>query len=180
MRVSAYNAQAIKIMIGLGNPGLTYYKTRHSIGFRVLDALANRVAIDWIKKDNQEQAEWVVNDRSIVLIKPLTYMNSSGTVLPALQRHGIKAEHILVVHDELELPLGKLAFKRGGSHRGHNGLKSLISWVGPDFLRFRFGIGRPELKEDVPDYVLASFNPEEAPKVNGLLEQSVDVIANLF
>lgn len=114
------------------------------------------------KKDNQEVATLIKNEKKFLLIKPQTYMNSSGKVVPALLKQGIKAENILVVHDELEQPFGAIKIKVGGSAKGHNGLKSIIAACGDQFARLRFGIGRPENKEDVPDYVLQKFkeNPE--------------------
>jgi PTH1 family peptidyl-tRNA hydrolase len=169
----------IKVIIGLGNPGLTYSKTRHNIGFRVLDELARRCHETWKQQGNMEVASIEINDGPILLVKPQTTMNVSGKVVPALQKQGIKPEQILVVHDELELPFGKLAIKQGGSHKGHNGLRSLIECMGPDFMRLRFGIGRPENKEDVPDYVLASFN-QPANEVEDLISKSIEMIEGLF
>ncbi len=169
----------IKVIIGLGNPGLTYSKTRHNIGFRVLDELAHRCNETWKTQGNMEATSIEINDRPVLLIKPQTTMNVSGQVIPSLQKKGIKPENILVVHDELELPFGKLAFRLGGSHKGHNGLRSLIEYMGPDFKRLRFGIGRPENREDVPDYVLASFN-QPATEVQELIGKSVEMIETLF
>lgn len=165
----------IKVIIGLGNPGPKYYKTRHSIGFRVLDELGQRHGAHWRSDSLAESAEIMMGDHKIILIKPQTFMNSSGKVIPALQKKGIKAENILVVHDELEKPFGSLAFKIGGSHRGHNGLRSIIEFCGADFARLRFGIGRPEQKEDVGDYVLEPFN-ESSDRIDQLIQQAADMI----
>lgn len=171
----------IKAIIGLGNPGPKYYKTRHSIGFRVLDELAARHAGHWSLNSSgrteslAETATIQIGDHKILLIKPQTFMNTSGKVIPGLAKQGIKAENILVVHDELEKPFGALAFKIGGSHRGHNGLRSIIEACGADFARLRFGIGRPENKDDVSDYVLEPFN-EPADKVEQLVMQAADMI----
>lgn len=153
----------IKAIIGLGNPGPNYYYTRHNIGFRVLDELAKAYNLSWQSKDNQEIATLMKDDKKILLIKPQTFMNSSGKVIPYLIKQGIKAENILVVHDELEQPFGTIKIRVGGSARGHNGLKSIISACGDQFARLRFGIGRPTFKEDVPNYVLEKFkeNPED-------------------
>jgi len=167
--------RTIKAIIGLGNPGPKYYKTRHSIGFRVLDELATRHGAHWRSDTLAETAQIMIGEHKIILIKPQTFMNTSGRVIPALAKQGIKAPEILVVHDELEKPFGALAFKVGGSHRGHNGLRSIIEIGGADFERLRFGIGRPENKEDVGTYVLEKFDePEE--KVEQLIMQAADMI----
>lgn len=153
----------IKAIIGLGNPGPNYYYTRHNIGFRVLDELAKAYGLSWQSKDSHEIATLLKDGKKILLIKPQTFMNASGKVIPSLLKQGIKAENILVVHDELEQPFGNLKIRVGGSARGHNGLKSIIASCGDQFARLRFGIGRPEFKEDVPHYVLEKFkeNPDD-------------------
>jgi len=167
----------IKLIIGLGNPGQSYYYQRHSIGFRVLDAYAAQESICWRTKNNMAYAEVSLDNRTVSLVKPQTYMNSSGAVLPAFLKQGIKPEEILVVHDELELPFGKLATKVGGSAKGHNGLKSIIAALGSDqFMRLRFGISRPALKEQVPDYVLQNF-AEQPEEVERLISESSLLIA---
>lgn len=165
----------IKALIGLGNPGTQYTNNRHNIGFRILDVLAAEHYGSWSKKDNLEYAEITINNNKILLIKPLTFMNSSGAVIPWLQKKGIKAEEIVVVHDELELPFGKVALKLGGSAKGHNGLKSIIERCGDQFYRLRFGIGRPERKEDVPDYVLSNFSESESVRAS-LIEQAISLL----
>jgi len=165
----------IKAIIGLGNPGPNYYYTRHNIGFRVLDELAKAYGISWQTKDNQEIASLLKDGKKILLIKPQTFMNSSGKVIPSLLKQGIKAENILVVHDELEQPFGNLKIRVGGSARGHNGLKSIIAACGDQFARLRFGIGRPTFKEDVPNYVLEKFkeNPDD---LEHLIQKAVHMI----
>lgn len=165
----------IKIVIGLGNPGPQYHYTRHNIGFLILDALAKSEHASWQKKTDREIAEITLNNHSITLIKPLTFMNDSGKIIPSLLKKGIKAENILVVHDELEKPFGKIEFKTGGGHRGHNGLRSIMQFCGPDFVRLRCGIGRPEHKEDVADYVLNNFseNPTDLEK---MIDTAVEMI----
>ncbi|HAU30609.1 TPA: aminoacyl-tRNA hydrolase [Candidatus Dependentiae bacterium] len=147
----------IRAIIGLGNPGPAYARTRHNFGFLVVDELARLHGGSWRIKGEAEIAEIMIENQPVILIKPQTFMNASGRVLPLLTKQGIKSEEILVVHDELELPFGRFAIKQGGSARGHNGLKSIIGTIGDQFHRLRCGIGRPENREDVPDYVLASF-----------------------
>lgn len=166
----------IKAIIGLGNPGHKYSKNRHNIGFKIVDALANKYGAHWQKKEHMEIATVDINGQSIMLIKPQTFMNSSGKVYPFLAKHGIKAENVLVVHDELELPFGQIKTKTGGSAKGHNGLKSIIAACGDMFHRLRFGIGRPAVRERVPDYVLEDF----AEDVEPYIEQAVDALVDLF
>lgn len=169
----------IKAIIGLGNPGPKYHYTRHNIGFRVLDALADAYHVSWQTKDNQEVAILMKGDKRILLIKPQTYMNDSGKVIPALLKQGIKAENILVVHDELEQPFGVLKLRMGGSARGHNGLKSIIAACGDQFARLRFGIARPTVKEDVPNYVLEKFK-ESPDELEDKIHQAVAMMEQLI
>jgi peptidyl-tRNA hydrolase, PTH1 family len=168
-----------KVIIGLGNPGSTYALTRHNIGFRVIDALARAHGASWKEKDKAEIASITINDRPVLLIKPQTFMNNSGAVVPFLTKQGIRSEDALVVHDELEFPFGKLAFRPGGSARGHNGLRSLIASWGEGFGRLRFGIGRPERKEDVPNYVLQTFK-ERPADIEQLIAQAQEMIESLY
>jgi len=165
----------IKAIIGLGNPGRQYMRTRHNAGFLILEALAARYGGSWQKKDNAEVALITVNNNPLILIKPQTFMNSSGAVISGLAKQGIKAENILVVHDELEQPFGVIKWRTGGSARGHNGLKSIIANAGDGFMRLRFGIDRPADKNQVPDYVLENFK-ENTNELDQALEKAVDMI----
>ena len=169
----------IKAIIGLGNPGSKYTYTRHNIGFRILDELASIHHVAWQTKDAMEVATWENDGHKIFLIKPQSYMNDSGKVIPFLLKQGIKAENILVIHDELEQPLGNIKIRVGGSARGHNGLKSIIAVCGDQFARMRFGIGRPVDKEDVPHYVLEKFK-ENAQDVDTLIQQAVQLIDSII
>lgn len=168
----------IKIIIGLGNPGTKYHNNRHNIGFLILDALAEKYNASWQKKADRETAECEINGKKITLIKPQTFMNSSGKVIPSLSKQGITADNILVIHDELEKPFGSIAIKTSGSHRGHNGLRSIIAICGADFHRLRFGIGRPENKEDVPNYVLNNFSKNEI--VEPLIHEAIEMIEKII
>jgi PTH1 family peptidyl-tRNA hydrolase len=151
---------AITTIIGLGNPGPRFENTHHNAGFMVVDALAHKYRGVWHEKDTMAIAPIVISDKKILLVKPLTFMNLSGKIFPVLQKKGITAANIIVVHDELEKPFGYVGFRQGGSHRGHNGLRSIIECIGPDFLRLRFGIGRPEDKAQINDYVIARFTQD--------------------
>ncbi len=175
-----YALALIKVIIGLGNPGRKYSGTRHNIGFRVVDELSDRYAGTW-----REQGEMMLSQISVpsqdsllslLLIKPLTFMNNVGRVIPVLSKKGIKPEQIVVVHDELEKKFGALSMRLGGSARGHNGLRSLISVMGKDFWRLRFGIGRPEEKDMVGDYVLAPFLEQERQEIPLLIGQAIDLL----
>ncbi len=169
----------IKAIIGLGNPGPKYYHNRHNIGFRVVEELAANHGGMWQFKNNMETTDILINNQKILLIKPQTFMNDSGKVVSFLIKKGIMAENILVVHDELEKPFGKMAFKVGGSHRGHNGLRSIIGICGANFARLRFGIGRPAQKDEVSRYVLQNFNEDQA-EVEYLITQVVLMIEDLY
>jgi PTH1 family peptidyl-tRNA hydrolase len=168
----------IKAIIGLGNPGKQYTYNRHNIGFRVVDALCAKHGGTWQTKDNMLVAEIVMHDKPLLLIKPQTFMNSSGKVLPFLQKKGIKPENIVVVHDELELPFGTVKERFGGSAKGHNGLKSIIEHCGPDFVRLRVGIGRPAEREDVPDYVLEDFS-EGSAEIQKMIDTAITLLEQL-
>lgn len=173
----------IKAIIGLGNPGQKFELNRHNIGFLILDALADKYGAYWDEKSNMFVAEIDINSgeiaKKIILIKPQTFMNDSGKVIGFLQKKGIKPENILVVHDELEFPFGKIKIRQGGSARGHNGLRSIIEHCGPEFVRLRFGIGRPEQKEMVPNYVLSNFR-EDRQELQRAIVSSVEMIEDLF
>lgn len=170
----------IKVIIGLGNPGVNYKKTRHNIGFRVLDAFAEKYNSEFNKKNNFQIADISINNKNILLIKPETFMNNSGLISSYLKQNNILTEEILVIHDDLELEFGKLAFKFDGSPKGHNGLKSIINYMGPDFWRLRFGISRPEDKSQVPNYVLQNFNKDQELVINNIIENAINLIIDKF
>ncbi len=173
------SGETVTAIIGLGNPGPRFSFTHHNAGFLVVDALADKYQGIWHEKENMAIAEIMVGDRKIFLIKPLTFMNASGNIMAGLNKKGIKAENILVIHDELEKPFGALSFKKGGSHRGHNGLRSIINAIGPEFLRLRFGIGRPEDKAEVSEYVLSQFK-QDPQEVADHVDKAVGMIEELI
>ncbi len=165
----------IKAIIGLGNPGPKYYATRHNIGFQVVDALANQYNGRWSSKDLFDEATIQINDTPLILIKPTTFMNDSGKVMPYLHKKGIKLSEILVVHDELEKPFGNVSYRLGGSAKGHNGLRSIIAHGGAEFGRIRMGIGRPNEREQVADFVLKPFS-EKREDLDAMIEKALDLI----
>ncbi len=154
----------MKIIVGLGNPGRKYERTRHNAGFTAADELARLLQITITR----EKAGCLIgagniDSGNVILAKPQTFMNESGRAVAALLR-GLYASpsDLVVIHDELDLPLGVVRVKAGGGHGGHNGLRSLTAELGSsDFVRVRIGIGRPEPGVDPADYVLSSFLPEE-------------------
>lgn len=170
----------IKAIIGLGNPGPKFSYTRHNIGFMVLDELAQQFSGSWRSvNSNLEVCEVVINEQKILLLKPQTFMNSSGLVISYLTKKGLKPENILVVHDELEIAFGRVTMRQGGSARGHNGLRSIIEACGPDFWRMRTGIGRPLDGTSVADFVLQNFS-EDPDAVSRMIELAVSEIIKLI
>lgn len=173
------------LVVGLGNPGERYQATRHNLGFRVIDLIAERWGRPAFRdkfKGTWAQVELPAPSgrEKVFLLKPLTFMNLSGeSVQPAAAFFKEPPERVLVLHDELDLPLGRLMLKQGGGAGGHNGLKSVTERLGtPGYLRLRLGIGRPpvEFRGDTADFVLQGFPPPDQPTVDRLLEGAVDAV----
>ena len=175
------------LIVGLGNPGTKYARTRHNFGFM----LADRLVAHWAGQPGSSSearnprlsAElWEVSEdygaRRWIVVKPQTFMNLSGQVVGELSRkNGIAADRILILHDELDLPLGTARLKFSGGLAGHNGLKSVAAHLGTrDFARLRMGIGRPEGSEAMADYVLRSFLPTEWDLVGQTLDVALDAV----
>ena len=156
------------LFVGLGNPGSQYEETRHNIGFKVIDALVEELGARDISKNTFHGM--LYRTSSTLFLKPTTYMNLSGkSVLPVKQFFKIELEDIVVIHDDIDLPFGALRFKRGGGHGGHNGLKSIDVAIGKEYLRVRIGVGKPERKSQVADYVLHGFTKEEREMLPALI-----------
>jgi peptidyl-tRNA hydrolase, PTH1 family len=173
---------AAKLIAGLGNPGSRYQWTRHNAGFMVLDRLSHLAGIPVTKKVFSGLCgEGIWQGERLLLLKPLTYMNLSGrSVAETVRFHKLSLEDVIVIHDDLDLPFGRVKLKKGGGHGGHNGLRSLLSELGSgDFTRIRIGIDRPS-RGDVVDYVLTSFSGEESGRLPQLLDGAVDVLASLL
>lgn len=165
------------LVVGLGNPGKKYERTRHNVGFLVLDAIAKDNGLeDFREKFSGLFSKGVAYAKEVVLLKPQTFMNLSGdSVQPAMVFHKRTVAEVLVIHDELDLPFGEVRVKVGGGHAGHNGLRSLIGRLGaPGFVRVRVGIGRPPptFGGDVADFVLADFDPSERAALPTVLESA--------
>ncbi|SHE21224.1 aminoacyl-tRNA hydrolase [methanotrophic endosymbiont of Bathymodiolus puteoserpentis (Logatchev)] len=152
----------IKLVVGLGNPGQKYAKTRHNAGFLLLDELicTGDAVFSPQSRFFGELAEMKVGERKLYLLKPTTFMNRSGRSVSAVMKYyKIQMEEVLVVHDELDFELGVLKLKLGGGHGGHNGLRDIIAATGSKgFLRLRVGIGRPQGSRAIADYVLSDFS----------------------
>lgn len=164
----------IKLIVGLGNPGRQYHKTRHNAGFLFLDDLAaNRhcVFAKEVRFDGS-LAECIVASQKLLLFKPETYMNRSGQAVGKVARYyKLEPENILVVHDELDFQVGTIRLKFGGGHAGHNGLRDIIAHLGSkQFFRLRIGIGRPQGSMQVVDYVLAEPSKSELEQIRALLQ----------
>jgi peptidyl-tRNA hydrolase, PTH1 family len=167
-----------KLIVGLGNPGSKYQWTRHNAGFMVLDKLSDVAGISTArKKFSGFYGEGSWQGEQLLLLKPLTFMNLSGrSVAEALRFHKLSLENLIVIHDDLDIPFGRVKVKEGGGHAGHNGLRSLLSELGSgDFTRVRVGIGRPS-RGDVVDYVLNRFADEELSRLPDLLDGVIDLI----
>ena len=157
-----------KLIVGLGNPGKEYEHTRHNIGFDVIDALASQTRISLTKKDYKGiVGDGRIGDTRVYLLKPMTYMNLSGeSVASFLRQKPLPLTDIIVVTDDISLPVGKLRLRASGSAGGHNGLKSLIAHLhSQDFARLRFGVGAPRDPSVQIDYVLGSFGKGEQKEV---------------
>lgn len=162
---------SIGLIVGLGNPGPDYENTRHNYGFLLVDALLRQAEgrksshLEVLQQGGEFQL-WRLNlgGASCLVAKPLTYMNLSGKAVARIcGRHGVESGSILVAHDELDLPVGRMKLKRGGGSNGHKGIDSIVEHLGGgDFLRLRLGIGRPEHSSQVVRWVLEPFAPEEA------------------
>jgi peptidyl-tRNA hydrolase, PTH1 family len=170
------------VVAGLGNPGRSYERTRHNIGFLVADELAKRHGGFWRAKKKVEAAPIGFGLKNVTLLKPRTYMNNSGTALA-----GYKAEQLIVVHDDLDLPAGAVRVKDGGGAGGHNGLRSTIQHLGNGFVRVRIGIGRPPVGVTVTDYVLGRMDsetkesvPRAADAVEAVIETGPEAAMNRF
>ena len=163
----------MKLIIGLGNPGQKYSKTRHNVGFAVLDCLAVRQEAVW--NDFKGIAKIIKND-SYTLVKPSVFMNNSGEAIARFVGRGVLREDgVLVVHDDMDLDCGKIKIKTGGSAGGHNGIQSIIDVLGTsEFPRLRIGIGRPPGGVDPADFVLSVFRQEEAALIKNVVERAAD------
>ena len=167
----------MKAIVGLGNPGGEYKSTRHNVGFDVLDELAKRWGVELKASSRRKARLAVVKDRDVLLAQPQTFMNLSGIAVGGLMAfYKVRPADVLVVVDEVQLPLGKLRLRQSGSAGGHNGLKSVIEMVGQDFPRLRIGVGRGNDQWDLSDHVLARFSAEERPTIERAVKRAADAV----
>ena len=167
----------MKLVVGLGNPGAKYHDTRHNVGFRVIDALARRWSVDqWREQHQALVAKVRQGDEPVLVAKPMTFMNLSGDAVAGLAGfYKVAVPDVLVVLDEVALPLGRLRAGRGGSHGGHNGLKSVIARLGTsDVPRLRIGVGRGDGRRELADHVLGTFAAEERDEVEAAVLRAAE------
>lgn len=170
------------LVVGLGNPGDEYARTKHNVGAEVVDLLAQRHG--GALKKGKERAlvdEVRVGERRVALAKPLTYMNDSGDSVRLLaRRYGVEPEQIVIVHDELDLPNAALKVKSGGGLAGHNGLRSIKSHLHSDeFQRVRIGVGKPGTKEQGADHVLSKFSKRDRAEIDVTIAQAADAVETI-
>ena len=176
----------MKLIVGLGNPGIKYEKTRHNAGFLMLDQIACRFGISWSgEKFKGVVARGEIKGESCVLLKPLTFMNLSGqSVSSALSFFKLTANDLVVIHDDIDVPSGKVKARLGGGNGGHNGIRSIIKETGQsDFHRVKLGVGRPEIDSDleIETWVLSKLSDVELEAIKGeMLEEVLLRFANIF
>ena len=171
------------LVVGLGNPGDEYARTRHNVGAEVVELLARRHGARLRKAKERAMVDEVrVDGKRVALAIPLTYMNDSGqSVAPLARRLGVDPEHIVIVHDELDLPVAALRVKAGGGLAGHNGLRSIKAHLhSDDFLRVRIGVNKPPSKERGADHVLNRFSKRERAEVDVTIEQAADAVETIL
>jgi len=151
------------LWVGLGNPGSSYAKNRHNVGFMALDYLAEAYRFaDWRQTKPAAETSGLVGTTKIRLLKPLSYMNRSGLPVAQMAKYyDIAPENILVFHDDIDLGAGKIRVKQGGGHGGHNGLRDIDRHIGKEYWRVRIGVGRPDGRQDVDKWVLSDFTKQE-------------------
>ena len=183
----------MKIVAGLGNPGAQYANTPHSVGFEVVDALAAAAGVAWDERRQFKclMARVTIAGQPVLLVKPQTFMNLSGeSVAPVVKYHNATAADLLVVHDDIDLPLGRMRIRKGGSCGGHNGVRNIIERIGTqDFARLKLGVGKD--RSNVVGFVLGKFHPdarkvmdlvvaEAAKAVSAVVSQGADSAMNAF
>ena len=170
------------LFVGLGNPTPDSQNNRHNIGFKIIDAINQNFSLSKQKpKFKGLLTMGNIGDKKVYAIKPLTFMNNSGTCIRELIEYfKIEASDIIVFHDDLDIEFGKIKAKFGGADAGHNGIKSLDKFIGKDYSRVRIGIGKPKTPIKVEDYVLQNFDEEELAKIKKISENITESIGNLI
>ncbi len=165
------------VIAGLGNPGQKYSRTRHNIGFMVLNEVARRHSIDLKVRKGYRIGKGSIDAHPLLLIEPLLYMNLSGRVIKkVLRRFSIIPEHLITIHDDLDIQIGKLKIKKKGSSGGHKGIESIIQHIGSqEFIRLKVGIGRED-KSPAEDYVLSKFKRHEIPIIRQMIHTAANAV----
>lgn len=172
------------IVAGLGNPGVGYQNTRHNVGFAIIDKLCKKLGIELKStKFNALYAKFKVADKTIILLKPQTFMNNSGIAVGQFAKYyNVSPQNIIVVHDDITLPLGRFKIKQGGSAGGHNGIASIIDFLdSQEFVRLKYGVGAKPLKDmNLADWVLQRFNDDELKTVKSSLPDAAEAIIDII
>ncbi len=171
----------MRLIVGLGNPGDRYACTRHNVGYRALEHAAERWSVTLHESGSARQGRGMVGTVPVTLAEPLTWMNQTGPVVKALlEALSLSPDALTIIHDDMDLDLGRLRFKRVGGHGGHNGVLSIIDALGTDqFFRLKIGIGRPAPGEDPAEFVLSPFSPDENRQIDQDMERAVDALGCL-
>ncbi|PLX08708.1 MAG: aminoacyl-tRNA hydrolase [Marinilabiliales bacterium] len=165
------------LIIGLGNPGLEYYNTRHNIGFRVLDFLAGKSGISFSDKRYGFRAEYKTRGRTLILVKPTTFMNLSGKAVNYyLQKEKVPLENLMIIVDDIALPFGTIRIKSKGGSGGHNGLQNIEQILGGNYNRLRFGIGNEYHQGQQVNYVLGEWDEQEKQNLSKRIEIAAEAI----
>lgn len=165
------------LIAGLGNPGIKYAKTRHNIGFLVIEEIAKRTGLEFKTEEDFRLSRGFIRDRDVILIEPLTYMNLSGKAIKkVIKQFHLMPENLIVIHDDIDMETGKVKIKRRGSSGGHKGVESIISSIGStEFIRVKIGIGR-DRELPVEEYVLRKFKKEEIPLITDAISRAADAV----
>ncbi len=176
--MASESSQGASLIVGLGNPGAQYARTRHNVGFWLIDRLGASLRAD--SKYHAEIGTTTIDGERVVLMKPLTFMNRSGQAVGAYARFfRIPPAQILVVHDELDLAPGTVRLKQGGGHGGHNGLRDISAQLGADYRRLRIGIGHPGSADLVTDYVLGSPAPDDRIAIEQSIDRAIERLGDI-
>ena len=170
------------LLVGLGNPGPNSLNNRHNIGFRIIDAINLSFKLSKQKpKFKGLLTTGNIDTQKVYALKPLTFMNNSGTAIKELIDYfKIEAKDVIVFHDDMDIDFGKIKAKFGGTSAGHNGIESIDKFIGKDYSRVRIGIGRPKTKADVSDHVLKDFNDDEMPELEKIINNIIKSIPILI
>ena len=166
------------LIVGLGNIGEKYQLTRHNVGFMVIDEITKNLSTSNIQKSNFHST--LEKSAYDLYSKPTAFMNNSGMAVQAIKEYyKLDMEDIIVIHDDIDLPFGTVKFKIGGGHGGHNGLRSIDAYIGKEYIRVRIGVGKPQDKADVANYVLNNFSKEELNKLPDIISHTINAIKAL-